>query len=727
MADRPLHVAFLWHMHQPYYKDPDTGLYSLPWVRLHGVKDYLDMLLILENFPAVKQNFNLVPSLLMQLLDYTDNGAQDKHMELTLRNAADLSEQDLIYITENFFLANWETMIKSFPRYFEILTMRGFRYSKNDITRVIKYFRQEDIRDLQLLFNLAWIDPLFREQDPDLAGLVKKGRNYSEEDKQLVISKQLEILKRIVPAYKSMWESDRIEVSFTPFYHPILPLLCDTDIARVAMPGVNLPKKRFSFRQDAETQITSALDYAYSLFGRRPEGMWPSEGSVSEEVLSIMKANGIRWAATDEAVLANSLGRLLRDDNGRACDAPSLYTNYRFNDVSLFFRDHKLSDQIGFVYSGWNHQDAVADLMNRLIEIKKCVPTGQNHIVPIILDGENAWEYFRNDGRDFLSLLYKTLGSDPGFRTVTLSEYINENNAGARLDRIFPGSWINSNFGIWIGHDEDNTSWDYLTQTRQDLDTFEKANPGFDTSEARRHIYAAEGSDWNWWYGDEHSTETAEAFDELYRKSLMAVYKCIGMEPPAHLYIPVLSQDRDIKPAVGIRGFITPSIDGIVTSYFEWHTAAYLDVKQSGGSMHKSESTFSRIYYGFNKDNMYIRLDTSEPFYEMIKTEPLTLTINITSPYTYKITCSLSADATKSVLSKKGSDGWTQTQAAIEAAVSDIFEIGLPFSEIGAKVDDMVHFSIDVARDSYSSERLPSRGHMSLTVPVPYYEDLMWY
>lgn len=727
MADSPLQIAFLWHMHQPYYKDPDTGLYSLPWVRLHGVKDYLDMLLILQDFPSVKQNFNLVPSLLMQLLDYTENNAQDRHMELTLRHAADLSEQDLVFITENFFLANWENMIKPFPRYYEILTMRGFRYSKTDIYRVIKYFRQEDIRDLQLLFNLAWIDPLFREQDRDLAELVKKGRNYSEEDKQLVISKQIDILRRIVPHYKSMWDSEQIEVSFTPFYHPILPLLCDTDIARVGMPDVNLPQQRFSFPQDADAQIRNALLYSEKLFGRRPDGMWPSEGSVSDEVLAIMRANGVKWAATDEAVLANSLGRLLRDENGRACDAPAMYRNYRCNDVSLFFRDHKLSDQIGFVYSGWNAHDAVADLMNRLMEIKKCLPTGENHIVPIILDGENAWEHFRNDGRDFLSLLYRTLSSDPAFRTVTFSEFIAENGTGRRLEKIFPGSWINSNFGIWIGHQEDNTSWDYLTQTRMDLNAFEKANPDRNTSEARQHLYAAEGSDWNWWYGDEHCTETAEVFDELYRKSLMAVYKCIGMEPPARLYVPVLSQDREVKPAAGIRGFIHPQIDGAVTSYFEWHTAAWLDVKQSGGSMHRSESTFVKIYYGFNKDNLYIRLDPAETFAEMIKHEPMTININITSPHEFRASCSIAAGAVQSFMYKKTDKGWVPSPAAITAAAEDIFEIELPFSCMETKVNDLLNFSIDICRNSCSSERLPSRGHMSLTVPVAHYEDLMWY
>jgi alpha-amylase/alpha-mannosidase (GH57 family) len=727
MADNPLHVAFLWHMHQPYYKDPCTGLYSLPWVRLHGVKDYLDMLLLLHDHPDIRQNFNLVPSLLMQLIDYTDNGAQDRHMQLTLKSPDELTEEDIAYIAENFFLANWETMIKPFPRYYELLTMRGFRYSKNDIKRIVKYFKPEDIRDLQLLFNLAWIDPAFREKDTDLAELVKKGRDYSEDDKKLVIKKHLEILEKILPTYKSMWDAGQIEISFTPFYHPILPLLCDTEIAKTAMPSVKMPKKRFSFPQDADYQIKSALEYAEILFNRRPSGMWPSEGSVSDQVLSIMQANGIKWSATDEAVLANSLDTCLRDSSGRACGPAALYSNYSCSEVSMFFRDHKLSDQIGFVYSGWDAGDAVNDLMSRLTEIKKSLPSGARHIVPIILDGENAWEYYKNDGRDFLSLLYQRLGSDPGFRSVTFSEYINENGSGKKLPGIFPGSWINSNFGVWIGHDEDNTSWDYLTQTREDLAAFENANPGYDTTEAKRHLYAAEGSDWNWWYGDEHSTETADIFDDLYRNSLMAVYKSLDLDPPAALHLPILREDRNIQPGIGIRGFIYPEMDGIVTDYFEWHAAGSLDVRHSGGSMHKSESIFSKIFFGFNKENLYIRLDASEPFSELLRQDDLCINIDLASDSTHKVSCRLGSSGYSALLYKKEADIWQDKHAELKCAVEDIFEIKIPFKDIGAAVGDNINISIEITRNSCIAERLPSRGHITVAVPVEYFEDLMWY
>ncbi len=280
-------------MHQPYYKDPATDIYRLPWVRLHGTKDYLDMLEILKDFPAIKQNFNLVPSLLEQLRDYTDNSARDSFLDATRKRASDLSLDDKLFVLENFFLANWENMIKPFPRYYELLLKRGTHFIRADLIRMVKYFSEADFLDLQVLFNLCWIDPFFRENDPFLKTLVEKERNYTEDEKSVLIEKQMEILKRIIPAYREMAATGQVELSLSPFYHPITPLLCDTDIARVAMPGVNLPRRRFACPEDAQKQIELGIAYFEKVFHYRPAGMWPSEGSVSEEVLRIMSSFGI--------------------------------------------------------------------------------------------------------------------------------------------------------------------------------------------------------------------------------------------------------------------------------------------------------------------------------------------------------------------------------------------------------------------------------------------------
>ncbi|MBI3593132.1 MAG: hypothetical protein HY099_06615, partial [Nitrospirae bacterium] len=357
-------------------------------------------------------------------------------------------------------------MIKPFPRYYELLVKRGVRFTKSDIARASKYFDEHDIRDLQVLFNLCWIDPMFRKSDAFMKGLEQKGRDFTEEEKHMLINKQFGILKEIIPEYRKMSQTGQVELSVSPFYHPILPLVWDTNCARIAMPNVNLPKRRFSHPEDAVKQIRMAVEYFEKLFGHKPSGMWPSEGSVSEDAVRAIRAEGIRWIATDEEVLARSLGRSFRSPEGYLTDAAGLYRPYQFSDVSMIFRDHKLSDLIGFVYSGWNPEKAVNDFIGKLVQIKNTLPKDRPYIVPVILDGENAWEYYTNDGHDFLRRLYHALSNDTRFRTVTVSEFIKEHDAGDRLERLHAGSWINANFGIWLGHEEDNLSWDYLAQAR---------------------------------------------------------------------------------------------------------------------------------------------------------------------------------------------------------------------------------------------------------------------
>lgn len=723
MSDSPLCVAFLWHMHQPYYKDASTGIYRLPWVRLHGTKDYVDMPLILKDFPGIKQNFNLVPSLLEQVIDYTDHGATDIYLDLSRKQAADLTEEEKGFILENFFLAHWDNMIRPFPRYYELLSKRGTRLVKADLQRLTKYFTTSDFLDLQVLFNLCWIDPLFRQQDPFLAALCEKKGGFTEEEKATLLMKQMEIVGRIIPTYREMSVAGQIELSCSPYFHPILPLLCDTDIARVAMPQVRLPMRRFAHAEDAETQIKRGLDYFESIFGSRPAGMWPSEGSVSEEVVKIAARHGIQWMATDEGVLSGSLGRALRDGAGNLTEPSLLYRPHMYEQVSLIFRDHVISDLIGFVYSQWEPKRAADDLINRLLGIRQS-GSGQR-LVSIILDGENAWEHYRNDGRDFFLYLYEALSKEKRIRTVTVSEYLQTVDRGGRLDRLHPGSWINSNFGIWIGHEEDNMSWDYLTNTRERLAAFQQQNPAADTTAAWKAIYAAEGSDWNWWYGEDHTTETQDDFDDLFRLNLMKVFREMGHEAPAELFVPILQHDRRIAPTLAIRGFIQPAIDGIVTSYYEWYQGAEMDVKKSGGSMHKSEGLITTIHYGFNKDALFLRLDPAIPFGEF--DEGSSLSIATSKPRDLKIVCPVRGEHLTGRFFAREGDEWVEGREVTDVAVRDVFEIALPFADLGAGVNEEINLFISVVRNGEELERCPWRGFITVTVPTPEYEAMMWY
>ncbi len=725
MTDNPLYVAFVWHMHQPYYRDPLSGYYRLPWARLHGTKDYLDMVEILKDFPAVQQNFNLVPSLLEQLIDYSEGNAKDLYLEISRKNAKELSEEDKIFILENFFLAHWENMIKPFPRYYELLVKRGTRVIKSDLKRAAKYFTDGDFLDLQVFFNLCWIDPLFREKDPFLRMLSDKGHNFSEEEKTLLLEKQLEIVKRIVPTYREMASGGQVELSFSPFYHPILPLLCDTDTARAAMPNVRLPRQRFIHPDDADAQIRMGIEYFEKVFGFRPVGMWPSEGSVSEEVVRIAARHGVQWLATDEGILSNSLNKRLRDNSGSLTEPDLLYKAYMHEGVSLIFRDHVISDLLGFVYSQWDPGKAAEDLISRLRAIRNSLNGDAPRLVSIILDGENAWEHYKNDGRDFFLYLYEGLSKEDRVKTTTISGFIKEFGRGERLDHVFPGSWINSNFGIWLGHEEDNLAWDYLAETRDKLKEIEKQNPSLDTADAWKAIYVAEGSDWNWWYGDEHSTETQEDFDELFRFNLMKVYKVAGKEVPAELFVPILRTDRGVSPTLMIRGFIKPKIDGLVTSYYEWYQGAQLDVKKSGGSMHKSESLISTVFYGFNKDTLFLRIDPKVPFAEF--DEDIEFSIITSRPGGIKIAYPLKGEGNKAELFEKTNEEWKKLKEINEVAALEIFEIGIPFADLKAKEKDEINLFISVRKGGEEIERCPWRGHISVIVPTEDFEALMWY
>jgi alpha-amylase/alpha-mannosidase (GH57 family) len=724
MTDNPLYIAFLWHMHQPFYKDPMSGLYRLPWVRLHGTKDYLDMAKILLEFPDIRQTFNFTPSLLEQVTDYTEANAKDQYLELTLKRAADLSTEDKTFILENFFLANWDNMIKPFPRYYELLTKRGLHHlAKSDLLCETRYFSDSDFLDLQVLFNLCWIDPMFRQADPLIKMLAEKGRDYTEEDKQMVVGKQLSILEEIVPTYREMKDKGQIELSVSPFYHPILPLLCDTNSAKIAMPGAKLPRERFAHPEDAEKQIRMGLDYFEKVFGYRPAGMWPSEGSVSDEVLKIVSGTGIKWLATDEDILSISLGKQLRDGQRNVTDPAALYRPYSRENVCMVFRDHNLSDLIGFVYSKWEPKLAAEDLVNKLIQVRESLPGDSPYLVPIILDGENAWEYYRNDGLDFLRCLYEGLSREKRLKTVTVSGYLGEHDRCQPLEKLHAGSWIYANFGIWIGHEEDNMAWDYLKGTRDELELFQKMNPGKDLSDAWKLIYIAEGSDWNWWYGDEHTTDTQEVFDELFRMNLIKVYAQTGREVPPHLYVPILREDKSISPSVVIRGFIDPRIDGMVTSYYEWYQGAQVDIKKAGGSMHKAESILSALYYGFNKDNLFLRLDPAISFREL--SDDTRFSISFSKPSQLKVTVSLKP--LRAELLGKTDEGWQKIKDITDVAVHDIFELGIPFSDLNAHEKEEIIFSISILKNGEEIERCPSRGYISLTVPTPDFEAMMWY
>jgi len=431
-----LDVIIVWHMHQPYYKDPLKNEYALPWTYLHGIKDYFDMPAIVEDTPGARAVFNLVPSLIEQLLDYANGTAVDPFLEKGMAAPADLSTDDRIFLLENFFSANRERMIEPSRRYMELLYMAGEGKPGSARDRV-RHFSDQDLLDLQVWFFLAWTGEAARRRYPVSAQLVAKGGNFSAVDKELLFATQRELLQAIIPLYKRLHEEGRIELSVTPYYHPILPLLCDIRLARTAMPRVTLPKTNFRHAEDARAQIRRGIEYFKEIFGFTPRGMWPSEGSVSNETLAIIAECGMSWIATDEEILAKSLDGGLGDHKER------LYRPWRFTcsqgEVGAFFRDHQLSDLVGFTYSQWDSNRAVADLCGRLNAIKARVG-GEGRVVPIILDGENAWEYYPYNGYYFLDELYAALEQHPEIATTTFAQLLDGGREVAALSALAAGS-----------------------------------------------------------------------------------------------------------------------------------------------------------------------------------------------------------------------------------------------------------------------------------------------
>ncbi|HEX5230093.1 MAG TPA: glycoside hydrolase family 57 protein [Bryobacteraceae bacterium] len=588
-------------MHQPLYKDLVTGEYRLPWTRFHALKDYYGMVKVLEDFPSVHQTFNLVPSMIVQIQEYASGVAADPFLDCAVKLAEDLTEAEREFVLRYFFQANAHRLIYRYPRYGELFDV--FKACGADARVARQHFSAQDLRDLQVLSQVAWFDEDFQEHDAEVKGLVAKGRDYSVDDQALMARKEREILGRVVPVYKEFAARGQIEISTTPFYHPILPLVCDSSIASVSHPGVALPG-RFQYPQDALDQLKRARAFMERELGRAPVGLWPSEGSVSDEALALAAEAGFQWAASDNGVLA----RTVHHDANPEVTYRSYLWQQNGRELRMIFRDHFLSDQVGFVYSGWRAEDAAANFLHRIREnVRPMLEHGADVLVPIILDGENAWEYYYQNGRPFLRELYRQITESSDFAALTVSEAL-ALDTPRTIDHIHPGSWIDANFDIWIGDEEDNTAWEYLLAARRKFDELTSTVPEKQRALAYEELLIAEGSDWCWWYGPQHVSENRIEFDELYRQHLANVYHALGVPAPPELSSPILRTnipDVNHPPVHAIH----PVIDGEVTSFFEWAGAGRYRPDNRSGAMHSSEPRLRDVYYGSDAENLYLRLD----------------------------------------------------------------------------------------------------------------------
>lgn len=687
-----LRVVVLWHQHQPYYKDLVSGEYRLPWTRMHALKDYYGMVKLLDEFPTLHQTFNLVPSLMVQIQDYADGTASDPFLRVAAKPAKDLTPEERRFALQYLFQANPVNQIGRYPRYREL--WEQFRASGDSPEKAGKYFQAQEYTDLQVLSQLAWFDEFFLE-DPEVAALVKKQRNYTLEDQAFVIAQERELIGRILPAHAKAAERGGIEISTSPFYHPILPLVCDTNAGAHSSPGLPLPQNRYQRPDDAREQMVRGLDLHEKVMGKRPRGMWPSEGSVSDEVLAIAAHCGVKWMATDEGVLGRSLGVFFaRDGGGRLPQdqAHKLYNVYRYEKagtgMKMIFRDHTLSDLIGFVYSGMKPQEAAGHLLKNIREAAQPVlDSGRDAMVPIILDGENAWEYYPKSGREFLRRFYEGLQNEPGLEAVTVSEAVERHRDPAELGGLVPGSWISANFNVWIGAPEDNKAWDYLYQARKYYEEHAGAASEAKRKLAYEEILIAEGSDWNWWYGPEHHSANDRDFDALYRKHLSNVYQALGGVPPDYLAQPI-SGEMGRPSFTPQSAYIRPKVTGEMIRYFEWMGAARYTSDQRSGAMHGKQFLLDSVYAGIDESNVYGRLD----FAGKVPQEDFDVVVNLeawaqqeTKPRrAWRLGMAVAGGRVKSWQAEQEGEKTASAGGEARAALEKNFEFSLPLAWLDA-------------------------------------------
>ena len=725
----PVSLAILWHQHQPYYPDDVSGETLMPWVRFHSTKDYIGMALHLKEVPEFRCSINLVPSLLVQIQRYVDGGS-DRHLDVSRMPTDGLASHDARYLVDNFFAANLESMVRPFPRYLELHRKRFTQPAGADAA--LSRMSSQDLRDLQVWHNLSWFHELLFEEDSELREFREKARDYTEKEKHWLLTKQREVVAQVIPLHKELQDRGQVELTTTPFYHPILPLLWDKRSARQAMPQCELPTSVESYAEDAVRQINSAVELHEKLFGRKPRGMWPSEGSVSQEILPAFIDAGIQWIATDEGILSRSLDGAIHRDNHKRINRPDLlYRPWRWEhqgkSLQLIFRDLGMSDFIGFEAQRQDPVSAAHHLLNASAEIGRAVRRDKRDapvLVPIILDGENCWEHYRDGGVVFLRTFYREAVRHSDVRPVRICDHLEASPAPEKLQRLHAGSWINSDFYIWIGHSEDRQGWDAVHLTREFLKK-QVATGKFDAAtldKAWRELDIAEGSDWFWWYGDDRSSGQDDLFDHLFRRHLQNVYRLLGESPPNALLRPIC-QIHKASIHTQPRRLLNVKPDGR-RRYFEWMSAGHFVAGSERGTMARvTQGVIRDLYFGFTRDSLLIRCDTADRARDSLLPGQ-ELRVRFLEPDGHEVRILLTdSQPSKPSLIRGGTSEKSRTVAAVE----DVAIVKIPLQDLAVTAGRAIHFYVELFEGSTSLDRVPTEGMVELLVPSEDFDISNWY
>jgi alpha-amylase/alpha-mannosidase (GH57 family) len=704
-------VVFVWHMHQPYYVNPASQVAMMPWVRLHAVKGYLDMVSVLADFPGIRVNFNLTPVMLLQMEELARGEVKDLWLEWSRKPAAELDENERLAVLEHFFKINHENLLQPFPRYAELLAKRGGVFYRDRLRAELRHWSTEDFRDLQTWYNLAWCGFTANRLYPELAILRRKGRHFTEEEKLRVLEIHMDIVRRIIPLYAEAEARGQAELTTTPFFHPILPLVYDTDIAERCMPGRARPH-RFHWPQDALAQLQLAVAQHTRMFGRAPRGLWPSEGSVAPELVPLLREAGLQYFCSDEENLFNSLRRA-----GETADHLELFQGWRVEhagaSVNAIFREKPLSDFIGFM--AWRNEphQAAGHLLTHFRHIADQIPHS-GAMIPVILDGENCWECFRDGGEAFLRELYAGLEEDDTLVCRTAEEYFRRCPPRRTITTLHSGSWIRSDFDVWIGDDEENRAWDLLGQTRTFLEQHLPELEADESAAALREIYAAEGSDWFWWYGPDFTTECDVLFDDLFRQHLKNVYSLCGEVPPRELDHPIIGTQA---PALYSRPrrLVTPDLDGGTFAFFEWAGAGRYEAGSEQGAMFRDDRFVRTLHFAMNRTHLHLRCD-------LRRWGRFQIVLVLHAPGALVLQTPPLARHLDAPLTVRGAAPRTVGRVV----ASDLVEMSIPFADLGAHAGGIVQFQLKIFHDGIERECYPESTPIELAVPGEDAELVSW-
>jgi len=692
-------------MHQPYYKDDMQNEYKMPWVFLHAIKDYYELPYYLSKFDNIKATFNLVPSLIEQLEEYEKGFVNDIFLSSVQKEVTLLTDSEKLFLSETLFFSNLKTMIHPLARYMELYTKKN---SHKELADFAHSLEAGEILDLEVLFLLSWCSNALRENSTLIQSLIAKGRHFTQSDKVELFVELFAFVGRVLPFYKELQLKEKIELATTPFYHPILPLLLDKNIAKEADRNAQTPKIYADFRSDASLHIDKAIEKYESVFGAKPSTFWPAEGSISKEALELLSKSGVKYVGADEDVLFKSLESRYRFDIYKK------YTVGKDNKIGVLFRDKALSDLIGFTYSGKDAKEAVHDFMGRLKELYHYI--NFEAVVPIILDGENAWEYYDNNARDFFDGLYAELEKCDWCDTLTFSEVFKDNSIEqSYIESIKPGSWIYGTFSTWMGHDEKNRAWELLSETKIAFEAVKASLSAETLKAATRELMVAEGSDWFWWYGDDHYTPQADEFDELFRKHLLNIYKLMAKEPPARLFESI-NKTKIAKLKQKPKNYIMPVIDGKMTDFYEWLGAGSIALDAEFSAMDSSGFHFEKLFWGFDDEKIYFAI--SGKFAELID-KGYDLSVELVGSRAIKVKVPFSSKYHRTDCVETGLKG------CIESAVAEVFELSLPKSCLECGCDVLLQASFEIQKNNKVIEKAPLYGSLQLEVNEKFLED--WY